>query len=87
MNWFDWILVGSLAVLFVLALRHIIRQVKRGRACGCSGCEGCPGRSGCDDTSCDGCSSYAERTNGCSSYGERTKCEGNQQHETGGNKK
>lgn len=52
MNWFDWILVGSLAVLFVLALRHIIRQVKKGRCCGCSGCggcEGCPSCSGCEE--------------------------------------
>ena len=39
MNWFDWILIGILAVLFVLALRHVIRQVKKGRCCGCSGCE------------------------------------------------
>lgn len=52
MNWFDWILVGSLAVLFVLALRHIIRQVKKGRCCGCSGCggcEGCSSRSECEE--------------------------------------
>jgi len=38
--------------LFVLALRHIIRQAKKGRCCGCSGCvgcEGCPSRSGCEE--------------------------------------
>ena len=38
MSWFDWLLIGGLAVLFVLALRHIIRQAKKGRCCGCSGC-------------------------------------------------
>ena len=41
MSWFDWLLIGGLAVLFVLALRHIIRQAKKGRCCGCSGCSGC----------------------------------------------
>ena len=38
--------------MFVLALRHIIRQAKKGRCCGCSGCggcEGCPSRSGCEE--------------------------------------
>ena len=52
MSWFDWLLIGGLAVLFVLALRHIIRQAKKGRCCGCSGCsgcEGCPSRSGCEE--------------------------------------
>ena len=52
MGWFDWLLIGGLAVLFVLALRHIIRQAKEGRCCGCSGCsgcEGCPSRSGCEE--------------------------------------
>lgn len=38
MNWFDWILIAILAALFVLALRHVIRQAKKGRCCGCSGC-------------------------------------------------
>lgn len=52
MSWFDWLLIGGLAVLFVLALRHIIRQAKKGWCCGCSGCvgcEGCPSRSGCEE--------------------------------------
>ena len=49
MSWFDWLLIGGLAVLFVLALRHIIRQAKKGRCCGCSGCGGCEGCPSCSE--------------------------------------
>ena len=49
MNWFDWLLLGILAVLFALALRHIIRQAKKGQCCGCSGCEGCKQYADCSN--------------------------------------
>ena len=64
MSWFDWLLIGILGILFFLALRHIIRQAKKGRCCGCSGCSNCGGRFGCGDCSGGGdCGNHPARSN------------------------
>ena len=46
----DWILLGFVAVLAILAVRSLLKQ-PAGGCSGCSGCEGCP-YGGRDGASC-----------------------------------